>query len=293
MTRDETLHSRRVVVGVDASGHAARAATWAAAEAQERGLPLHIIHALDSDPSSALYEPGVHAEHVHTAGEAGGKLLAQVAHHVLETHPQLEVTTELVRAGAAGALVTASGDADLVVVGTRGRGGFAGLPLGSVSARLVAHAHCATVVVRGYDHDDERTGEVVLGMQDDQADEAIRFAFEQAVRYGAALRAVHAWAPYPAHAQDYLSETDILARQAAERMIEQLKAMREKYPDVPVAISVQRGHPSAVLADASTSARLVVVGAHRRLAPLSLGVGPVIHGLLGHVHAPVAVVPIR
>lgn len=293
MTRDETLHSRRVVVGVDASGHAARAAMWAAAEAQERGLPLHIVHALDSDPSSALYEQEARAEHVHTVGEAGEKLLAQVAHHVLEAHPQLEVSTELVRSGAAGALVTASDDADLVVVGTRGRGGFAGLPLGSVSARLVAHAHCPTIVVRGYNHDDDRTGEVVLGMQDEEADEAVRFAFEEAARCKTTLRAVHAWAPYPGHAQSYLSDTDILARQAAERMVAQLKAIREQYPDVPVAINVERGHPSAVLADASTTARLVVVGAHRRLAPLSLGVGPVIHGLLGHVHAPVAVVPIR
>jgi nucleotide-binding universal stress UspA family protein len=230
---------------------------------------------------------------VRTVGEAGEKLLAQIAHHALEAHPWLEISTELVRAGAAGALVTASRDAELIVVGTRGRGGFAGLALGSVSARLVAHAHCPTVVVRGYNHDDERTGEVVLGMQDTETEEAVEFAFEQAARCGAVLRAVHAWAPYPGHATDYLSETDILARQAAERMHAQLKTWREKFPDVPVAITVQRGHPSAVLADASTAARLVVVGAHRRHAPLSLGIGPVIHGLLGHVHAPVAVVPIR
>lgn len=288
----DSSRDQRVVVGVDASHHAAHAADWAAREAEQRGVPLQIIHALDTDPSSALSGPGMYSTRVHAVTEAGEQLLAGLKHRLTSAHPALEVTTELVHQTAAGALVLASEQADLLVVGTRGRGGFAGLPVGSVSTRVVAHAHCPVVVLRDHDQRSASDGEVVLGMQAGQAEETILFAFEQAARAGARLRALHAWAPYPGHSQDYLSDTDILARQAAESMIKDLAAVREKFPNVPVTIRVERGHPAAVLAGASATARLVVVGAHRHLGPLSLSVGPVIHGLLGHAYCPVAVVPV-
>jgi nucleotide-binding universal stress UspA family protein len=76
-------------------------------------------------------------------------------------------------------------------------------------------------------------------------------------------------------------------------MVNVLKPLREEYPGVPVKISVLRGHPSAVLGDASRGARLTVVGAHRRLGPLSLGVGPIVQALLGLAESPVAVVPVH
>jgi nucleotide-binding universal stress UspA family protein len=288
----DSSRDQRVVVGVDASRHAARAADWAAREATQHGLPLHVIHALDADPSSALFGPGAHSTHVHAVTQAGEQLLAEVKHKALTAQPSLEVTTELVHQSAAGALVLASAQAELLVVGTRGRGGFAGLALGSVSARVVAHAHCPVVVLRAHDQRKATNGDVVLGMQADQAEETMLFAFEQAARAGVGVRALHGWAPYPGVAQGYVSDTDILARQAAERMVEGLAPVREKFPHVHVTISVKRGHPAAVLADASAEARLVVVGAHRHLGPLSLGIGPVIHGLLGHAYCPIAVVPV-
>ncbi|HEU5355115.1 MAG TPA: universal stress protein [Actinocrinis sp.] len=292
MTTTGPFHNERIVVGVDASQHAARAAAWAADEAVRRGVPLHVIHALDTDPSSALIGPGAYSTHVYTVTDAADQLLAETRQRILDAHPLLTVTTELAHQAAAGALVLASAHAGLLVVGTRGRGGFAGLPLGSVSARLTAHAHCPVVVLRAKDHGPAPDAEVVLGMQAHTAEEAILFAFTQATRAGVGVRAVHAWAPYPAHAQDYISDTDILARQAAERMVADLAPVREKFPDVHVAISVLRGHPAAVLADASERAQLIVVGAHRHRHPLSLGLGPVIHGLLGQAHSPVAVVPV-
>lgn len=290
-------HASRVVVGVDASHHATKAAEWAAAEAVGRGVPLHVIHALDTDPGSPFFGQSERPGAGYQVGEPGRQLLAEVKAHVLTLHPALEVITQLVHESAAGALVDASQQAELVVVGSRGRGGFAGLALGSVSTRLAAHAHCPTVILRAHNHDHgaSTTGDVVLGMQTGQSgqgEDSILFAFAQAARAGVGLRAVHAWAPYPGHSQEYVSDTDILARQAAERMVADLAGAREKFPDVPVTISVQRGHPSAILADASAQARLTVVGAHRHHGPLSLGLGPIIHGLLGHAHSPVAVVPV-
>lgn len=287
-----------IVVGVDASAHAARAAAWAADEATRRRAPLHLIHALEADPSSALIGPGAYSAHVHEADQAGQQLLTEIRQRLLDSHPAVAITTELVHQTAPGALVQASRTADLLVVGTRGRGGFAGLPLGSVAARLAAHSHCPVVILRDHNHRHEHApeaapdAEIVLGMQAHTAQQAILFAFTQAERLHVGLRAVHAWAPYPAHAQEYLSDTDILARTAAEHMVADLAPVREKFPDVHVTLSVQRGHPSAVLADASEHAQLTVVGAHRHNHPLSIGLGPVIHALLGHAHSPVAVVPI-
>ncbi|HEU5426611.1 MAG TPA: universal stress protein [Actinocrinis sp.] len=303
MTTTEPIHHERIVVGVDASQHAARAADWAGDEAARRGVALHVVHALDSDPSSALIDSGADSSsalidsgtgsgRVHTAGEAADQLLAETQHRILGAHPSLTVTTELAHRAAAGALVLASREAALLVVGTRGRGGFAGLPVGSVSARLAAHAHCPVVILRARGHHQTPLQEVVLGMQAHTAQEAILFAFTQAARAGAGVRAVHAWVPYPAHAQGYISDTDIIARNAAEQMVADLAPVREKFPDVHVTLSVQRGHPAAVLADASERAQLTVVGAHRHRHPLSLGLGPVIHGVLGQAQSPVAVVPV-
>ena len=280
-----------VVVGVDASRHASHATDWAAAEAARRGTTLYIVHAFDFDPGSAIIGP-VGDFSTDPARTAHIQVLAQTEYRVREAHPTLPVVTELVHQSPAGALVEASRRAALIVVGTRGRGGFAGLSLGSVSLRLAAHSHCPVVLLRSTEHEIIHSGEIVIGMEHGESQAAVRFAFEAAARAGTRVRAVRAWAPYPGHAQDYISETDILARHAADDMVTVLKDVREGFPQVQVKISVVRGHPSAVLADASRGARLTVVGAHRRHGPLSVGVGPVIQGLLSHAESPVAVVPL-
>jgi nucleotide-binding universal stress UspA family protein len=289
----ESLLQGHVVVGVDESEHAMRAAGWAAAEAAARRVPLHVVHALTPEPSYALMSAAAYGEHVHAVRQAADALLETVRARAVAEHPGLTVATEAVDEGAAAALVGLSRGAGLLVVGSRGHGGFAGLALGSVSTRVVAHAHCPAVVLRPEADADPYADTIVLGMQAGEAQDAILFAFAEAARTGAILRVVHGWIPYPSHAQDYLSETDILALQARDRMAADLAPAREKFPDVRVRFLVRRGHPSFVLAEASREARLTVVGAHRRLGPLSLGVGPVIHGLLGHAHSPVAVVPVH
>src|SRR5438067_2219271 len=87
---------QRVVVGVDASHHASHAADWAAREAEQRGMPLHVIHALDADPSSALSGPGAYSTHIHAVTDIGEQLLAGLKYRLASAHPSLQVTTELV-----------------------------------------------------------------------------------------------------------------------------------------------------------------------------------------------------
>jgi nucleotide-binding universal stress UspA family protein len=122
----------RVVVGVDGSELAAVAAELAAREAACRDAQLVLVH-IDKRGGGG---DGAAAAH-----------LEAVAARARQAHPGLEVEERVLFGHAAGALVEESREADLVVVGSRGRGGFAGLLLGSVSQTLLHHANCPVIVV--------------------------------------------------------------------------------------------------------------------------------------------------
>jgi len=290
-TTRHVLTAERIVVGIDSSDNAASAAAWAAGEAVERALALHLVHALElPGVMGAFVEPAGYAHAQHAAGE---KLLAKITDMVRELHPTLAVTSEVSEIGAAESLVELSESAKLVVTGTRGHGGFAGMLLGSVSLKVAAHAHCPAVVVRG-EQPDEPLNEIVLGVEPDQAAAPIRFAFETAARFGATLTAVRAWQPYPVYGGFYVAAEDLEARGEAEKtdLIDQLKAVSEDYPDVKVSTDAVCGNPVPLLICAAHGTRLLVVGSHHHHVPLSVGVGYVVQGLLAHCPTPVAVVPI-
>ncbi|HEU5355118.1 MAG TPA: universal stress protein [Actinocrinis sp.] len=290
---------RRIVAGVDTSDNAMRAATWAARQAADLGLPLHLVHALDVPPP-----PGVLAEHsplqravIDRAGslesrrEEGARLLGQVAGRLTERFPTLSVHSELSDTNAPEALIERSGATSLVVTGTRGHGGFAGLLLGSVSLKLAAHAHGPVVVVRG-EESGEPYHEIVLGVEPGEAEPPMRYAFALAAAYRAPLTVVRAWWPHQAYGGYYGDDLD---RTEAEQVAEAdtlIKGLREEYPDVDAATSAMRGNAVPMLMEAARGSRLLVIGAHRRRSPLSVGAGYVVQGLLSHSPTPVAVVPI-
>ncbi|MFB9316310.1 universal stress protein [Cryptosporangium minutisporangium] len=121
----------RLVVGVDASDEAATALRLAGAEADQRGADLVVLHAT-RDPISPRVRAAI------DAAVARVQALAPDAHvegRVVQTHP-------------AEALIEASADADLVVVGSRGVGGFRGMLLGSVAAAVLHHARSPVAVIR-------------------------------------------------------------------------------------------------------------------------------------------------
>jgi nucleotide-binding universal stress UspA family protein len=159
--KDPWLDTEAVVVGVDGSPPATAALRWAAREAACRGAPLRIVHAWLWPLYRVPLGPAPGAP-------AGAGLQAQ-AERVLRdasataraVAPGVLVDTALVVGEAATALMRAAEGAQLLVVGHRGLGGFAGLLLGSTGIAASARATCPVVVVRGADRDE---GPVVVGI---------------------------------------------------------------------------------------------------------------------------------
>ena len=139
-----------VAVGVDGSDHSRRALAWAMREAAQHHVPLTVIavHPAPVRPATRIYwnVPDLASDFdPEPTRKAVQELVDQVASEMTDTPP--EVTVSVVRGDPAGELVRASRDADLLVVGSRGSGGFTHLRLGSVSNKVTHHAASPVVVV--------------------------------------------------------------------------------------------------------------------------------------------------
>lgn len=130
---------RTILVGVDGSPGSLRAVEWAATEAQRCGGALEIHTA---------YSPGYVFVTSDDVRRAMQRIVDEAASVASEIAPEVTVRKVAEEATPARSLIAASRNADLLVVGSRGRGGFAGLLLGSVSQQCSLHAHCTTVIVR-------------------------------------------------------------------------------------------------------------------------------------------------
>ena len=138
---------QKIVVGVDNSPGARRALEWALDEAALRDATVVAVHAwqLPYVLSTPLGVVSVPVDDDATA-EAEAELAA-VIDEVAAAHPATPVERQVVLGSPAAALIEEGADAQLIVVGSRGRGGFAGLLLGSVSHQLAHHAPCPVVIV--------------------------------------------------------------------------------------------------------------------------------------------------
>lgn len=138
---------QRIAVGIDGSEGSLAALRVAADEARLHGAALLVLCAWLPSPVGSLPAFGIAAP----AGEDMAELQAALDQTLLEEglgpDSGVEVTSRVVQLHASRALLEAAEHVDLVVVGSRGRGGFAGLLLGSVSHQVAAHAPCPVLVV--------------------------------------------------------------------------------------------------------------------------------------------------
>jgi len=297
---------RRVVAGVDGSQSALHAALWAAEEAESRGVPLLLEHALHlPEAVAAPFEPDDFCARRQTAG---GVLLEAMAAQIRERHPGLVVETEASLLSPIHRLVELSADEALIVTGTRGHGGFAGMLLGSVSRALATHAHGPLVVVRG-PQPEQASGTVLLGVGPTSAESAVAFAFAAARTYGTSLRVLRVWQPPMPMATLGLPGSEAFALagpgplvmpqardddegQAADAA-RTIAPVRRQYPDVEVEITARAGNVVPALTAASAGTRLIVIGAHRHRGPFAVGAGYAVEGLLANTPVPVAVIPVH
>jgi len=137
---------RRIVVGVDGSEPSRLALRWAADEAKLRDATLEVVTAWHIPPQVA--SPAVPTGDYDFETVAGDTLAAEVA-AILGPDPG-PIVRRVVNGHAARVLIELSEHAELLVVGSRGLGGFTGTLLGSVSRHCTTHAHCSVVVVRDH-----------------------------------------------------------------------------------------------------------------------------------------------
>ncbi|MFD1663398.1 universal stress protein [Streptomyces caeni] len=285
-----------VIAAVDGSDDSLRALDWALTAARLREAPLRVVHvehhapwARPDGPVAGPPDPVLDQVREHLRGRSGLPALEYAA-------PQ----------GAPAALLPELGaTAQLVVLGSRGRGGFTGLLLGSIGMATARDAACPVVVVPrpGREVPEGRPvppgPRVVVGLHVDGPTEAVlAFAFGEAARRDARLQAITAY-PWPVQSwaapgplvpvpvdQDALEDE---TRTLAEGF---LAPHRERHPGVRADLSLLPGDAAGHLVAASKDAELVAVGRHRRrfLAPARM-MGSVTQAVLLHAASPVAVIP--
>jgi nucleotide-binding universal stress UspA family protein len=138
----------KIVVGVDGSESSIGALKWAARQAELTGATLHVVTAWAFPEEPTPFEIVPHLPLGPDRLAEPREELDKTIVAVLGSHPSITVIPEVRSGHVVPVLLDAARDADLLVVGSRGRGAFAGMLLGSVSEHCVHHARCPVLVVR-------------------------------------------------------------------------------------------------------------------------------------------------
>jgi nucleotide-binding universal stress UspA family protein len=147
-----------IVVGVDGSEGSDAALRFAATEAALRGTKLRVVCAWEVPAAVYAGAWGVAPDQESGFGDGARDIAAQALSEAARLQPGIDRESRTVRGQPADVLVQESQDADLLVVGSRGLGGFKSLLLGSVSQQFVHHATCPVVIVPRAEHTSPEAG---------------------------------------------------------------------------------------------------------------------------------------
>jgi len=296
-----------IVVGYDGSAGSRLALAWAAETARLQGKRLTLVHSVNVAMVPA-YPAMDLSELEPLLADAAKSLVDDGAVRAGATLDASQVETQYWLGSPAAQLVDTSGQADLVVVGSRGRGRVLAGLLGSTSYAVAAHAKCPVVVVRGPagPAPDElpmpprpgRGHDVVVGVDDSaSADRAVDAAAEVAEREGAILHVVRvahspsmeAWA-YAEVAKGGTEETHALRDHAEQSVTRAANHVRAQHPKLMVTTEVLYGDPGQSLADLGATAGLIVVGSRGHGGFAGMLLGSVSHRVIHDAACPVMVV---
>ncbi|MFI7102630.1 universal stress protein [Streptomyces sp. NPDC050161] len=300
------MEPETIAVGLDGSVESLAAARWAADEADRRQAVLRLLHAWILLAAEAQDTP---PERDQNAGAR--QIVRRAVEEVRTRHPGLGIMEELVGSEAVPALLRAADTSRMVVLGSRALTAWEGYVLGDVGWDVIGRAERPVVLVRGSWSAKAAAAEartesargtpksagprvvVCVGLKR-PCDALLTFAFDAAASRGVPLQVLHG-RPLPVHAYvPWGIEPDVAAEvtEDAEKELQQAMApWRERFPDVPLQLTVLPESPSHALVGTTAGAELVAVG--RRLHhPLPAPrIGPVAHAAIHHVTCPVAVVP--
>jgi nucleotide-binding universal stress UspA family protein len=286
-------NGRPVVAGIDGSEGSRRSARLAAEEARRRHARLELVTVLPW-PSLGVVAPPPEDGMPATLFASAESVLESVSAEVAPVVGADRVSWRVVQDTTVDGLGAITTTAQLLVVGSRGAGGVAGLIIGSTASAVAATAGCPVIVLP-----DEtsvrvsRRRSVVVGVEGSSGDdEVLAFAFDEAAARGTDLIAVHAWQDVRLDAA-YQSISPLVdwssVRADEDRVLaEALAGWRDKQPDVEVREVTLRDKPARGLLAAALTAELLVIG-HRRRNRLAT-LGSTTHAVLHRASCPVAVV---
>lgn len=280
-----------IVVGVDGSESSRQALAWAAAEAELHHEELLLVQSWNEPmfggPGfSAMYETDVAVQDAKAA-------LESISAATRELHPEVHVASALIDGRPAMSLVMRARDAELLVVGSRGNGGFLGLELGSVSTKAARRSPVPVVVVRG-DHDCSARSEVVVGVDGSACSRAaLRWGADWAKAHDKTLVVVMAWnylEPQGPHGPEPM-RPEYGPQDAADALASVVSDVLGPRPNPRIVSEAICDLPARAVLERSTDACLIVVGRHgtSHWAPPELGSTAV--QILHHATCPVAVIP--
>jgi nucleotide-binding universal stress UspA family protein len=291
------LSTHRIVVGTDGSAAGWAAVRWAATQAVLTGAELRIVTAFGPDRDFVGHDD---------AKDHMDEVIDQATGEATEVAPGLTITSEEHFGPPGTALQDESGRADLLVVGSRGKGGFAGLLLGSVSRQCAHRSRCPVVVVRHSDGDGgavptngagsaapvPAAHRIVVGVDGSTSSTAaLEWAVSQAEATGASLQAFMAWDWMTTYGWGFVIPPDLDPAADSARALERaLGPVRNAHPGLALESSLVEGPAAKLLVEASSGADLLVVGnrGHGELVEILLG--SVGEYCVAHAPCPVVVV---
>ena len=283
--------TRPVVVGVDGTGEAMRAARWAGALAVRLDTSLHLVHAMPGVDEALLAITA--PEHVDAGAyprQLGQAVLDRVANAVHADFPLLHISRTVSHRSPQAALIELSRRARIVVLACSDVSAGEALLVGSTTLAVSAGSACPVIAWRG-DTLAPTDRPVVVGVDEDQISRAaLDTALALADCLGVGLTAVHAMSARRAAGEvdiPLMVDWDALRDEAQERLKDIVDPVAQQWPQVRVGYAVGKGKASRVILDHAGGAQLVVVGSRGRGQLASVLLGSTGLGLLHHSPAPV------